>query len=125
MAEDALVTALHHFIAQCIGSVEQLEVLCLLAESPEKVWSAQEVFRVVQSSEKSVSDCLQCFLNQGFLSVDAAGGYRFAPKKPESGHAVGALIKAYRERRVTVIEMIYRKPNDSLHDFANAFKLRK
>jgi hypothetical protein len=105
--------------------VEQVEILTLLSGEPVRPWTAAEVFRKVQSSERSVVESLAGFCKGELLSCEPAGTYRFAPKDPDAGKLVKELAAAYRERRVTVIEAIYGKGSDPLQDFSDAFRLKK
>lgn len=115
---------LRRFIAEHIRSVEQLEVLILLADQTTRLWTVSEVLRRIQSSEKSVSDCLEYFRNAGLLTVTSVGAYSFSPSDSSLGALVQALAKTYRERRVSVIECIYKR-STPIQDFADAFRLRK
>jgi len=113
------------FIAIHIHSIEQLEVLLVLCENSAKSWSAAEVYRKVQSSEKSVTDCLESFRYSGLATLSPEGLYRFSPDEAGLNGIASALSQAYRERRVSVIECIYKRPSDTIQNFANAFRLRK
>ncbi|HEV2209819.1 MAG TPA: hypothetical protein VG167_13655 [Verrucomicrobiae bacterium] len=112
-------------MARFIHSVEQVEMLCLFQKQPAKIWTVAEVFRIIQSSEKSVSQCLETFARAGLLVARTNGTYEFTPNTPELAQAVAELAAAYRERRVAVVEAIYGQPTDAVKDFANAFRLRK
>jgi hypothetical protein len=119
-----LSVEIREFIAQHIHSVEQLEVLCLFVENSEKSWTAAEVFRRVQSSEKSIGDCIETFRSAALLEV-MPEGYRFSRTKDVRTETARLLAQSYRERRVSVIECIYKRPSDPIQDFADAFRLRK
>jgi len=110
-------------MARCISSVERLEILCLLAESPSKAWSSDEVFRVIQSTERTVKASLAEFAKTGLVAEVPADTFRFAPAQSGLGAAALALARAYRERPVAVIETIYKRP--AAQTFADAFRLRK
>lgn len=125
MADTPISRDLRNFIASNIQSVEQLEILCLLVEDPSKSWSVAEVYRRIQSTERSVQEGLQYFVARDLLTADAAGIFRYSPKTAKLSASTSELVKAYRERRVAVIEMIYRKPLESVKHFADAFRLRK
>jgi len=125
MANDPIPIELHKFLARYIRSVEQLEILCLLAENPKKTWSEGEVFKSIQSSQESVTKGLCYFADEQLLIFDAASGYRFSPKSQELMHLTLDLVKTYRKRRVTVVEAIYLMPPDPIWQFADAFKIRK
>ena len=117
--------ALVQFTARYVESLEQLEILCLLSRERDKQWSAKELFHIVQSSEKSVAACLEAFHANGLVAREASGLFRFRPARPELERSAQALCQAYHERRVSVIEMIYRKPGQTVQAFADAFRIRK
>jgi len=121
----SILPEVRQFIAIHIHSIEQLEVLLVLCESSAKSWSAAEVYRKVQSSEKSVTDCLESFRYSGLATLSPEGLYRFSPDEAGLNGIASALSQAYRERRVSVIECIYKRPSDTIQNFANAFRLRK
>jgi hypothetical protein len=126
MAADSLPPEIRALIAQHIRAVEQLEILCLFSEHPEKVWSVGEVYRQIQSSERSVSEWLEHFRAAGMLvNSGSERTYRLAHENTELKASVAALARAYRERHVSVIECIYHQPPDAIQDFAAAFKLKK
>jgi hypothetical protein len=125
MSENPFPPQLRQFIVRYIHSVEQLEILCLLIADPSRSWTPAEVFRNIQSSERSVAACLARFCDQGLLVSETGPSYRFAPSSPGLAQTACDLAKAYHERRVSVIEAIYKKPADSIQDFLDAFKFRK
>ncbi len=116
---------LRQFAANYISSVEQLEILALFQSNPQKSWTVKEIYRHIQSSEASVASCLEAFAKNGLIALQPDGNYRLSPRTPELARCIAELTKAYRERRVSVIEMIYDRPSDVIQDFADAFKLRK
>lgn len=113
------------FLTRYIHSVEQLETLCLLAENSGKSWSEQEIFKSIQSSHESVASNLRYFAEARFLIVEAGANYRFSPQPPELARLAFELMKIYRERRVAVIDAIYKAPLDPIRSFADAFRIRK
>ncbi len=113
------------FIARYVHSLEQLEILCLLAENPAKTWLESEVFKHIQSTHESVASNLRYFVYKRFLVFEPTTGYRFSPETPELVRLASELVKTYRERRVTIIEAIYKRPLDPIRHFADAFRIRK
>jgi hypothetical protein len=105
--------------------MEQLEVLLLLSSQPEKEWTAEAVFSEIQSSPASVAQRLQEFCDKGFLIQPSPNFFRYSPKTVALFNTVRTLAAAYKEKRVKVIELIYRKPVDDVQSFADAFKIRK
>jgi len=65
---------LRSFISRYIGSVEQLEILCLLASEPFKRWTVEEVFRLIQSNQESVEERLKTLVAAGFLKATLLTG---------------------------------------------------
>jgi len=113
-------------IADHIDSVEQLEILLLLYQHPERSWSAESVARELRVSPMSAGDRLKDMTRAAILArvPGAEGEYRYAPER-QMGEAVAGLAAAYSERRVTVINLIFSKPVDKIRTFADAFRLRR
>jgi DNA-binding IclR family transcriptional regulator len=112
------------FVDRHIESLEQLEILLLLA-AQDRGWSALEIFQKIQSSQASVEQRLQTLVTAGLLAKDERGLFRFAPKDEETRKVVKDLADAYRTRRVRIIEAIYTRKTDAVQSFADAFKFRK
>lgn len=113
------------FISEHITSMEQLEVLLLLSGEPNRDWSSEAVFTAIQSSQASVTQRLLEFCDRGLLIQPAPLSFRYLPKSQALASVVRALAATHKERRVKVIELIYRKPVDNVQSFADAFKIRK
>ncbi|HWD17845.1 MAG TPA: hypothetical protein VHB20_01090 [Verrucomicrobiae bacterium] len=125
MAEGPIAAEAQEFIVRFITSVERLEILCLLVENPAREWAPGEVFRVIQSTEKTVQESLRQFLKDGLCAEPAPGRFQFAPASEKLAKAAAAVVRAYRERSVAVIESIYKRPSGPAQSFADAFRLRK
>ena len=125
MSQTSLPVEIQKFIARHIRSVEQLEILCLLAGNPAKTWSEADVFKQIQSSPESVGRTLRRFATEGLFVQDSAAGYRFQPATPETGRLATDLAGFYKQHRVAIIEAIYRSPLDPVRQFADAFRIRK
>jgi len=132
-------------IEEHIGSAAQLEVLLLVWERRQMDWSADEVSRELRStpdiagrslSELAAAGLLHCSTSGDTLPVpgkDAPGEarYRFPVGDDALAQTLGALEKAYRERRYSVLDLIYARPApgqappDSARAFSDAFRLRR
>ena len=127
------------FIAGYLDSVVQLETLLMLHAAPDKAWQADDVARELRIDRAWAEGQLDALNQQGLLvsgdaggaTGDATGGggadrhYRYGPAAAATRAAVDGLARAYAERRVTVISLIFAKPADSLRAFSDAFRLRK
>jgi hypothetical protein len=117
---------LEAFIQQEIRSLEQLEVLLLLRGRPERWWSERNVFESIRSSLLSVSDRLAELSAAGFLerSEHEQLTYRYAPNTPTRIRLIDELAEAYRQRRIAVIDAIYR-PRTPASELARAFRIKR
>jgi hypothetical protein len=113
------------FVLNHVASVEQLEILCLFFQDVRRAWSARDIFREIQSSERSIDECLKHFERAGLIGCDHNGDWSVAAPENDLIRSAEGICKLYRERRVSVIELIYNPPVDNLQNFADAFKLRK
>jgi hypothetical protein len=116
---------LQKFIARYINSIEQVEILCLLAEDPSKGRTELEILKRIQSNEKSVTNNLRYLGNERLVFTDGAGGYRIGGENPESARLMLGLVSAYRSRPVAIIEAIYNEPRNPIRQFAEAFRLKR
>jgi len=125
--EGPIPESVARFITVHVRSLEQLEILLLLASQPGRAWSVDAVYDVIRSSRSSAAERLGELQLQGLLSVSAGKEptYRFQPQAPEIAAAVEALAQFYKERRVKIVELIYSQPTDPLQHFADAFKFKK
>ncbi len=111
------------FVDRHIDSIEQLEILLLLAESGRE-WSAAEILQNLQSSAGSVSLRLASLQKTGLIAP-VGGCWQFTPADEAVARVVHELAEAYRERRVRIIEAIYAPKPDAAQTFADAFKFKK
>jgi hypothetical protein len=111
------------FIARHIASVEELEILLILQEQRDREWTAREINERLRSQEVSIKKWLDALVSSR-LAVRTETGFRFAPSTEELARHVAALVVAYRERRIKVIELIFAKPNENLLNFVRAFDFR-
>ncbi|MDX1952516.1 MAG: hypothetical protein SFY81_10040 [Verrucomicrobiota bacterium] len=132
MSDSGFSEELEKFIQSQFETLEQLEVLLLLARVPEKIWEARAVYEVIKSSLPSVEQRLKELVSQGYL-VEVQGNalaYQYAPTSEEASRLVTELVRAYKERPVKVVQAIYSRPPkakemDPLEEFAKAFRFRK
>jgi hypothetical protein len=110
-----------------IQAVEQLEILLLLYRNHSRQWSAVEVARELRIATPSAEQRLADLQSRGFLSAKdgAPRLYSYQPATSDLDRAVSGLERAYDERRVTVLNLIFSKPLDNVRVFADAFRLRR
>lgn len=110
------------FVREHVGSVWALELLLILLNGGERVWSVAQLVTELRGSASLVVDNLARFERSG-LAIRAEGdGWRFAPANALMATLVEDLAAAYRERPVSIINIIARP--DPVQGLADAFKLK-
>lgn len=114
------------FITDRIDSVEQLEILLLLREGPEREWTAEAVGQAIYTSPLSAHLRLTGLQTCSLVSCQGNPSvYRYQRGTPETEAIIDRLRELYRERRVSVIGAIYSRSRGPAQAFADAFKFRK
>ena len=127
VAQGKIDPIVQRFVADNIQSAEQLDILLLLHRSPERVWTAREVSEAVFTVPTSATMRLEELVEAGLLTTKGGAdpAYEFSPSSPTLRGQVDALAEAYRDDRVGVIQLVFRKPADPLKSFSDAFRLRR
>jgi hypothetical protein len=124
--DEPLPGSVQDFIAQYVVSLEQLEILLLLSEAHERWFGPEDVFRIIRSNPSSIAHRLAGLRDDGLLAAEGEPArFRFAPKSETLRAAVVALRQCYHDRRVRIIEAIFRPRPDPAQSFADAFKIKK
>ena len=114
------------FIADQVDSVMQLEMLLLVRQTDE-YWTPAELAGQLRIDPEWVESQLRIMVAGGLVvtSGESPAQFRYEPRTPELAATVDELSRAYADRRVTVIGMIFSKPTDKIRSFADAFRIRK
>ena len=127
MADNVLPAEVRQLIAQHLATMEQVDVLLLLARSPEQWRSGEEIRTALRIDENGVAArTFEELRAAGLIEVDGSHPvrYRYAPTNAQDRAAVELLALAYNERPVTLVRAIYARPTPA-QSFADAFRLRK
>ena len=112
------------FILEHIGSVVQLEALLLLRRSGQP-WTVEALARELRVEPNGAIVPLTDLRRRGLLRrLRDPERFEYAPGTAETARCVDLLDAAYQDRRVTVINLIYSRPQDAIRSFADAFRLR-
>jgi hypothetical protein len=122
--KSGLPDEVHRFLHEHVHSVEQLEILLMLRAHRDRAWNAEEVARELRVAAISAGNRLDDLARRGLLRPDGDARFSYAPSSDSLEAAVDGLACVYPERRVTVIEVIFSKPNDVIRTFADAFRWR-
>lgn len=111
------------FAREHIGSVWAVELLLLLRRDRERCWTPEDLVRELRASTNLVRDNLAAFQKSGLAVEDDAGCWRYAPAGAVLDGLADRLEAAYRERPVSIINLIAAPP-DPIQGLADAFKWR-
>ena len=125
---EGLLRDVERFLVEHIDSIAQLEILGLLYAEPETARTAAAVARVIGVDPAWAATELGRLVGRGLVAPATNGGnpaYRFSPRDPALGETVERVLEAFRERRVTVVDLVASKPSPHIRGFADAFRWRK
>jgi hypothetical protein len=124
---DEVPAPLRSFIADHIGSLVQLELLLLLAADPQRDWNADEAAKALFVAPDATYGFLEAMRAHGLCAVREADNsrYFFSPADPSGTELVHSLAELYKQRRLTVTELIFKGPVEKYQTFANAFRFRR
>lgn len=115
-------TALVTFVRQHIRSVWGLELLLLLRADASRCWVEEDLVRELRASQMVVAANLRKLEDSSLVVLDDSGCWRYRPGPGVLDDLCAELQTAYRERPVTIVNMIARP--DPLQSLADAFKFR-
>lgn len=119
MSDDPALVA---FAREHIRSVWAVELLLLLRRDAERCWAPDELVRELRASSNLVRDNLEAFQKSGLAVQDDLGCWRYRPASAMLGQLASRLEAAYRERPVSIINLI--AAPDPIQGLADAFKWR-
>jgi hypothetical protein len=111
------------FVREHVRSVWALELLLVLKRDPTRAWPPDALTAELRASQSLVVDNLQRFERSGLAIREEDLGWRYAPASPLIGGLADRLEQAYRERPVSIINLIAAPP-DPVQGLADAFKFR-
>jgi hypothetical protein len=117
MARADIPTPVRDLIARHVDSAQQVEILLLLAEDPDRPWTADAVARALRIAPGPCTVWLERF-SAAALIDRSDEGFTYARGR------VDTLLEYYATRRLAVLDLIYSKPNPAIQSFADAFRMR-
>ena len=127
MADGQITKEIERFVAESVGSADELDILLLLHGAPDRSWTARQVSEAVFTVPTAATMRLEQLVHTGFVATNGGAdpSYTYHPRSAALRSQVDALAAAYRANRVAVIQLVFQKPADPLRSFADAFRLRK
>jgi len=112
------------FVREHFRSVWAVELLLVLKRDPDRCWPPPDLVRELRASTGLVSDNLAHFERAGLAVLDDGDCWRYRPAAPVLSELCDRLEAAYRERPVSIVNIIA-APRDPLQSLADAFKFRR
>ena len=115
------------FVVRAITSIEQINILILLRERPDRKWTAATLSAELRSTESAIQRRLDDLYAAGVLQPPAHAhtGIGYSPTAPAVGEMLDRLIELYRNKPTRLIELVYSRPAQGVLAFADAFRLTK
>lgn len=115
------------FLAERIDTVPQLEALLLLWESPQRLWSEEELAGRIYVDRPVAATILQALQRQQLITAESGpvARYGYNPQWDPSGEVMPEVAAAYRRHLVQLATFIHSRASTAVREFARAFDLKK
>ncbi|MGE4064629.1 MAG: hypothetical protein AB7E79_14790 [Rhodospirillaceae bacterium] len=90
-----------------------------------RVWSVPELTAELRASVPLVEEILDTLGRRGIAARSGSDGYRYDCKDPRTDKIVYEIVRIYKETPVALIKEVIRAPNQKIHTFVDAFRLKK
>lgn len=125
VSEHNLPDHLVHFLRERIQSIVELEVLFLLYSQPQRPWNARDIAESMRVDPSWVNSQLARLHAVNLIVHDQQAGESYcASTDSELTGILAELYRAYEQRRVTIVSLVYSKPADPIRNLADAFRIR-
>jgi hypothetical protein len=116
------------FLDANVESFEQLELLRILGQSPDREWQLAELAHEVQTDLQTAARHAAALGGRGLLTQVTRGAetaFRYGCEKPALERQLRGMLTAYNERPVSMIKLVYAQASNPLRAFSDAFRVRK
>jgi len=107
---DPFPEEIQKFLDANIDSVEQLEILRIVAEVPDREWCATALVREVQARPQDIAAHMTALHARGLLTLvmlDKDVHCKKGARTPELAAQIACLLQQYGQRPVTMINMVH------------------
>jgi hypothetical protein len=115
------------FVAKHIRSLEELQLLIALVQSPDRWWDATSAARELGIAIPVARRGLDALAAGNLLDIRITGDvrYQFRPGTEELRAAARATEETYRMNPLAVVQLVAQTGRRGLRDFADAFRIRR
>ena len=124
---DRLASHVVEFVNDSVDSIEQLELLVMLIESPNRWWDAAAAGRALGVDPGRTQRDLERLATRNLLAVRLTNdvSYRFEPGSPSLAARAAAFAAAYRSHARALFRLVSDRQKRAVRDFADAFRIRR
>lgn len=126
--EPVVPLEVQQFVLDRIGSIAQLEALLMMRNAPDTWWPSSSLAERLYVSERVCRAELDALKAQGLVlgrQDDVGVSFRYSPSTGELREFVDRLVYYYSKHLVPISNLIHSKPRTRVHEFAEAFSLKK
>jgi hypothetical protein len=124
---DRLSPDVVQFVNDTADSLERLELLVMLIESPDRWWDAASAAHAVGVDPTTSQRDLEHLATRNLLAVNLGTtvSYRYEPGNATVRTASEAFAAAYRNNPRALYRLVVGRQNRAVRDFADAFRVRR
>ena len=122
-----LAPALQAFLRDNVGSLDQLEMLARLVQTPDRWWDTTSAAEALRISTRAAGAALEALASRNLMEISLTTDvrYRFQPGTPTLHAQCEAFAEAYRTEPLAVIRFVTDAHRRAVRDFADAFRVRR
>jgi hypothetical protein len=115
------------FVNDTADSIERLELLVMLIESPDRWWDAVSAGDAIGVNAATTQRDLEHLATRNLLAVNLGTtvSYRYEPGNATIRATSEAFAAAYRDNPRALFRLVASRQNRAVRDFANAFRVRR
>jgi hypothetical protein len=126
--DEIVPPAVQQFVMDRIDSIAQLEAILMMRNAPDTWWPSSTLAERLYIADATCRAELDALCQQGLVlgkEQDIGWSYRYAPSNGELREFVDRLVYYYAHHLVPISNLIHAKPRTRIHEFADAFALKK
>ena len=127
-ADQVVPPEVQQFVLDSIDSIAQLEALLMMRDAPDSWWPSDAMAERLYVTEQLCRAELEALRLRGLLLMQTGATgwcYRYCPSTGALRELVDRLVYYYSKHLVPISNLIHSKPRTRIHEFAEAFSLKK
>ena len=127
MSSEQLPPDVVAFIADHLHSINEIEVLTAMTDTPHRWWDARLIYGELGVPVPAARELLDHLAGLNLLDIRFTDEvrYRFRPGTAELAQTMSRLVASYRANHAAVVRAISPSAPRGARDFADAFRFRK